>query len=66
MELRVLTERRLKEICRHVDELSSHWSKLKVGQFMVVRWSELWYWIPHYLRARDPIHVGLSQKSQKE
>ena len=41
MELRGLTERKLEEICRHLDELSSHWSRLEVGQSMTVRWPDL-------------------------
>jgi hypothetical protein len=41
MELRGLSERRLEEICRHLDELSSHWSKLEIGQSMSVRWPDL-------------------------
>ena len=41
MELRALSERKLEEICRHLDELSSHWSRLEVGQSMVVRWPDL-------------------------
>ena len=41
MELRALSERKLAEICRHLDELSSHWSRLEVGQSMAVRWPDL-------------------------
>jgi hypothetical protein len=40
MELRAL-ERKLKQICAHLDELSSHWSSLEVGQSMAVRWPDL-------------------------
>jgi hypothetical protein len=40
-ELRALSERKLEEICRHLDELSSHWSRLEVGQSMAVRWPDL-------------------------
>jgi hypothetical protein len=40
-ELRNLTGRKLEEICRQLDELSSHWSKLKIGQSMEVRWPDL-------------------------
>jgi hypothetical protein len=40
-ELRALSERKLEEICQHLDELSSHWSRLEVGQSMAVRWPEL-------------------------
>ena len=38
---RALTERRLDEICKHLDELSSHWSRLKVGESMAVHWPDL-------------------------
>lgn len=41
MELRALSERKLEEICQHLDELSSHWSRLEVGQSMAVRWPDL-------------------------
>ena len=41
IELRALNEKKLKEICRHLDELSSHWSKLEVGQSMAVSWPDL-------------------------
>ena len=40
-ELRRLDERTLAEICHHLDELSSHWSKLNVGDAMTVRWPDL-------------------------
>lgn len=40
-ELRGLSESRLEEICRHLDQLSSHWSRLEVGQSMSVRWPDL-------------------------
>jgi hypothetical protein len=40
-ELRALSERKLEEICQHLDELSSHWSSLEVGQSMSVRWPDL-------------------------
>ena len=40
-ELRALNERKLDDICRHLDELSSQWSKLEVGQSMTVRWPDL-------------------------
>jgi hypothetical protein len=39
--LRALSERKLEEICQHLDELSSHWSSLEVGQSMSVRWPDL-------------------------
>ena len=32
---------KLDEICRHLDELSSHWSALDVGQSVAVRWPDL-------------------------
>ena len=37
----VLNERKLDEICKHLDELSSHWSNLEVGQSIAVRWPDL-------------------------
>jgi len=40
-ELRALNARKLEEVCRHLDELSSHWTNLKVGQSMAVRWPDL-------------------------
>ena len=40
-ELHTLNKRKLDEICKHLDQLSSHWSNLKVGQSMVVRWPDL-------------------------
>jgi len=40
-ELRALSEIKLKEICQHLDELSSHWSRLEVGQAMTVGWPDL-------------------------
>ncbi len=40
-ELRALSERKLEEICQRLDELSSHWSRLGVGQSMAVRWPDL-------------------------
>jgi hypothetical protein len=33
--------RKLDEICVHLDELSSRWSQLKVGERMIVRWPDL-------------------------
>ena len=36
-----ITERKLEQILQHLDELSSHWSRLKVGESMVVRWPDL-------------------------
>jgi len=41
MELRTLNKKKLEEIFRHMDELSSHWSRLEVGQSMAVRWPDL-------------------------
>ena len=38
---RALDERKLNEICEHLDELSSRWSSLKVGQSMAVSWPDL-------------------------
>lgn len=40
-ELNALTERKLDEICKHLDQLSSHWSTLEVGQSIAVRWPDL-------------------------
>ena len=40
-ELRALKREKLDEICRHLDQLSSHWSRLAVGQSMAVRWPDL-------------------------
>jgi len=40
-ELRRLDETTLAEICRHLDELSSHWSRLNIGEAMTVRWPDL-------------------------
>ena len=40
-KLGALNERKLAEICKHLDELSSYWSKLEVGQSMAVRWTDL-------------------------
>jgi len=39
-ELRKLDET-LADICRHLDELSSHWSSLNIGETMTVRWPDL-------------------------
>ena len=36
-----LNQTRLAEICKHLDSLSSHWSKLEVGQSLAVRWPDL-------------------------
>jgi hypothetical protein len=40
-ELRKLSEKKMAEICSHLDELSAHWSKLQVGQSFSVRWPDL-------------------------
>ena len=40
-EFRTLNPKKLDEICEHLDELSSHWSRLKVGEGMAVQWPDL-------------------------
>jgi hypothetical protein len=40
-ELRDLNQNKLDEICEYLDELSSHWSSLEVGESMAVRWPDL-------------------------
>ena len=40
-ELQILNERKLDEICKHLDNLSSQWSSLEVGQSIAVRWPDL-------------------------
>ena len=40
-ELRALNPRKLDEICKHLDELSSHWFRLRVGESMAVAWPDL-------------------------
>ena len=40
-ELRTFNQRKLDEICRHLDQLSSQWSSLKVGESMAVAWPDL-------------------------
>ena len=40
-ELEVLNERKLDEICEHLDDLSYHWSNLEVGESIAVRWPDL-------------------------
>jgi hypothetical protein len=40
-ELRGLNQRKLDEICKHLDQLSAHWSSLKVGESMAVAWPDL-------------------------
>ena len=39
-ELRALDER-VTQVCRHLDELSSRWAQLAVGESMSVRWPDL-------------------------
>ena len=40
-EITALNQNKLAEICKHLDTLSSCWSKLEVGQSMAVRWPDL-------------------------
>jgi len=40
-ELEALNDRKLDEICEHLDDLSSHWSSLEVGQSIAVEWPDL-------------------------
>ena len=40
-ELEILNERKMDQICKHLDELSSQWSNLEVGQSIAVRWPDL-------------------------
>ena len=40
-ELEALNDRKLDEICEHLDDLSSHWSSLDVGQSIAVQWPDL-------------------------
>jgi len=40
-EMRALSEQKLEQICRHLDELTSHWSQLKIGESMIVNWPDL-------------------------
>jgi hypothetical protein len=40
-ELHALNQTKLDEICEHLDQLSSHWSSLRVGESMAVRWPDL-------------------------
>ena len=40
-ELRNVNETTLEEICELLDELSSHWSRLNVGESITVRWPDL-------------------------
>jgi len=36
-----LSEDKLEQICAHLDELSSHWTGLKIGESMTVQWPDL-------------------------
>lgn len=36
-----LNKRKLDDICEHLDELSSHWSRVDVGQSVAVSWPDL-------------------------
>ena len=40
-QLPTLDQRKLDEICEHLDELSARWSNLEVGQSMAVAWPSL-------------------------
>jgi len=40
-ELRSLNKSKLDDICKHLDELSSHWFALDVGQSVAVSWPDL-------------------------
>ena len=40
-ELSALNKSKLDDICKHLDELSSHWSRLDVGQSVAVSWPDL-------------------------
>lgn len=40
-ELRLLNPSKLDEICKHLDHLSSHWFRLRVGESMAVAWPDL-------------------------
>ena len=40
-ELRALTQKKLTEIFKHLDELSARWSRLEVGESMAVHWPDL-------------------------
>lgn len=40
-ELRVLNDRKLDEICEHLDQLSACWLRLRVGESMAVAWPDL-------------------------
>lgn len=47
-ELRRLDETTLADICRHLDELSSHWSRLNIGEAVTVRWPDLAVSVEHH------------------
>ena len=36
-----ISQRKLDEICKHLDQLSAHWSSLAIGQSMTVAWPDL-------------------------
>lgn len=40
-ELHNLNQKKLAEICQHLDQLSARWSSLKVGESMAVGWPDL-------------------------
>src|SRR5215510_7063370 len=40
-ESQTLSEEKMEQICRHLDELSSHWSQLRIGESMIVNWPDL-------------------------
>jgi hypothetical protein len=40
-QLDALSEEKMDQICAHLDELSSHWSRLRIGESMTVHWPDL-------------------------
>ena len=40
-QLPTLDQRKLDEICEHLDQLSAQWSNLKIGESMAVAWPDL-------------------------
>jgi len=40
-ELNALSEKTMEDVFRHLDELSSRWARLEVGESMAVRWPDL-------------------------
>ena len=40
-ELQALNEKKVDEICKHLDDLSARWSELRIGDSMAVRWPDL-------------------------